>query len=144
MNHEIKNGTFPTHAVEDMTAFFKVLGDDTRMRIVLLISEEARCTGDIAAASGHIRNAGVDFASGEELLSGLCSAADVLSRDLQALESAMDKAPDDSDALAEATYMRDIIIPAMSNLRTTADRLEQLIDRSYWPFPTYDQLLFSV
>ena len=50
MNHEIKNGTFPAHAVEDMTAFFKVLGDETRMRIVLLISEEARCTGDIAAA----------------------------------------------------------------------------------------------
>ena len=41
---------FPAHAVEDMTAFFKVLGDETRMRIVLLISEEARCTGDIAAA----------------------------------------------------------------------------------------------
>jgi ArsR family transcriptional regulator len=41
---------FPAHAVEDMTAFFKVLGDETRMRIVLLISEESRCTGDIAAA----------------------------------------------------------------------------------------------
>ena len=35
---------FPAHAVEDMTAFFKVLGDETRMRIVLLISEESSLT----------------------------------------------------------------------------------------------------
>ena len=131
-----------------LDSYAKITAIEARTMIMMarrqILPAVIRFTGDIAAASGHIRNAGVDFASGEELLSGLCSAADVLSRDLQALENAMDKAPDDSDALAEATYMRDIIIPAMSNLRTTADRLEQLTDRSYWPFPTYDQLLFSV
>jgi glutamine synthetase len=35
-------------------------------------------------------------------------------------------------------------MPAMENLRRSADALEQLTDRSYWPFPTYDELLFSV
>ena len=103
-----------------------------------------RFAGDMAAASGHIRNTGVEFSSGEELLSGLCSATDVLSRDLQTLEDVLAKAPDATDALAEARYMRDVVLPAMSDLRRTADQLEQLTDRSYWPFPTYDQLLFGL
>lgn len=41
---------FPAHTVGDMTAFFKVLGDETRIRIVLLIADEERCVGDIAGA----------------------------------------------------------------------------------------------
>lgn len=41
---------FSDRAVQDMTAFFKVMGDETRMRIMLLISEESRCVSDIAAA----------------------------------------------------------------------------------------------
>ena len=131
-----------------LDSYAKITAIEARTMIMMarrqILPAVIRFTGDVAAASCHIRNAGVDFASGEELLSGLCSATDVLSRDLQALESVMEKAPDDSDALAEAAYMRDIVIPAMSDLRHTADRLEQLTDRSCWPFPTYDQLLFSV
>lgn len=40
--------TVDNHPVEDMTNFFKVLGDTTRMRIVLLLTDEERCVGDIA------------------------------------------------------------------------------------------------
>ncbi len=103
-----------------------------------------RFSGDIAAASRNIQSTGVPFSSGEELLSDLCSSTDILSRDLQALEKALRDAPDDSDSLAEAAYMRDVVLPSMTDLRHTADRLEQLTDRAYWPFPTYDELLFSV
>ena len=41
---------FTDHAVEDMTAFFKVLGDETRIRIVLLILDAERCVSDIASS----------------------------------------------------------------------------------------------
>ena len=103
-----------------------------------------RFTGDIASASRSIRDAGGDFASGSELLNTLCGTTDQLSSDLQLLEVKLAAVPDDDNPLAAARYMHDEIMPAMENLRRSADALEQLTDRSYWPFPTYDELLFSV
>ena len=34
------------------------------------------------------------------------------------------------------------VIPVMQELRKHADYLEQLTDKSYWPYPTYSDLLF--
>ena len=45
---------------------------------------------------------------------------------------------------ASARYMHDRVLPAMAALRACADHLEQITDRSCWPFPTYDELLFSI
>ena len=40
--------------------------------------------------------------------------------------------------------MHDVVLPAMTCLRQSADELETMTDRNYWPFPTYDELLFSI
>ena len=103
-----------------------------------------RFTGDMAAASGNIRNIGHESLSGSELVSSLCSDADRLSREIQYLESVLQSRPDDADSQTVARYMHDTVFPAMKDLRSTADRLEQITDRSYWPFPTYDELLFGL
>ena len=39
-------------------------------------------------------------------------------------------------------YYHNCVIPAMEVLRTHADTLEELTDKSYWPYPTYSDLLF--
>ena len=70
--------------------------------------------------------------------------ADQLSRDLHRLESVIAARPSGDDPLADARYMHDNVLPAMADLRKSADTLETLTDRSYWPFPTYDELLFSI
>ncbi len=49
-----------------------------------------------------------------------------------------------TDALEHAQYERYIIIPAMAKVREVADDLEELVGKEYWPFPTYDDLLFNV
>ncbi len=103
-----------------------------------------RFTGDIAAASRNIREIGADLASGSELVSTLCSTTDQLNRDLTMLESAVSVFPAGDDLLAAARYMHDTVLPAMADLRASADALEQLTERSYWPFPTYNELLFSI
>ena len=46
--------------------------------------------------------------------------------------------------IEEARMIRDSIIPEMENARRFADNLEILVARSYWPFPTYGDLLFGV
>jgi glutamine synthetase len=39
---------------------------------------------------------------------------------------------------------KDIVIPAMNELRAAADEMEMNTAEKYWPFPTYGDLLFGV
>ncbi|MCQ2417111.1 MAG: glutamine synthetase III [Oscillospiraceae bacterium] len=41
-------------------------------------------------------------------------------------------------------YCRDIVIPAMNELRAAADQLEPMLSKEYQPYPTYGDLLYSV
>jgi len=47
-----------------------------------------------------------------------------------------------SDQAEAVAYFHKVIIPAMDAVRNDADALEELTDKSYWPFPTYSDLLF--
>lgn len=38
----------------------------------------------------------------------------------------------------------EIVVPAMDELRTVVDRLEELTDQAFWPLPTYNDMLFYV
>ena len=60
------------------------------------------------------------------------------------LAALLDDANKPQQFLAEAFYYRDEIIPLMKQLRSDADQLETLTDRSYWPLPVYEDLLFSI
>ncbi len=44
----------------------------------------------------------------------------------------------------DADRFRDVIIPAMSELRAVADEIETLVGEKYWPYPTYGRMLFAV
>lgn len=41
-----------------------------------------------------------------------------------------------------AQYYQNVILPGMADMRKEADILEQLTAKSYWPYPTYSDLLF--
>ncbi len=43
-----------------------------------------------------------------------------------------------------ADRLRDVIIPAMNELRASADEIETLVGEKYWPYPTYGRMLFAV
>ena len=47
-------------------------------------------------------------------------------------------------AMADTLYYYEKAMSAMSALRAPADELEKMVDKSYWPFPTYADLLFEV
>jgi len=44
--------------------------------------------------------------------------------------------------LAEAKHCKNIILPAMQELRKYADNLEMLVAEDLWPFPSYQNMLF--
>jgi glutamine synthetase len=45
-------------------------------------------------------------------------------------------------AAAAASHLRDRALPAMTALRTAADRLERVVADDLWPLPTYAEMLF--
>ncbi len=64
--------------------------------------------------------------------------------DINDLENAKNNIPHNCDILETARYYQDVIIPKMKSLRTTADYLETVVAKDYWPFPTYEDLLYRV
>jgi glutamine synthetase len=51
--------------------------------------------------------------------------------------------PDEEASEPElALYMRDTVIPAMSDVRGVADRLERIVADDLWPLPKYQEILF--
>ena len=47
------------------------------------------------------------------------------------------------NARAAKIYAKEVI-PAMEALREIADEAELITEATYWPFPTYGQILFGV
>jgi glutamine synthetase len=44
--------------------------------------------------------------------------------------------------IAEATYLRDEVIPAMDAVRAAADALEEIVADDLWALPTYQEMLY--
>ena len=109
-----------------------------------IIPSVIRYAGDLSASLLRIQEAGYAAASAGSVLHAVCSNNEKLIQAADALEQVMNGKLNDSEPVFAAAYMHDRVLPAMRELRRIADSLEQLTDKSYWPFPTYDQLLFSV
>lgn len=69
-----------------------------------------------------------------------------LTEELMTRIAALDDATNvpELDAYAIGMYYKDTVIPAMEALRETADTLETMVSKEYWPFPTYTDLLYLV
>ena len=48
------------------------------------------------------------------------------------------------DPIEVATYYKDSVITAMTELRAVVDEMETLISSDYWPYPSYGDLMFRV
>ena len=76
-----------------------------------------------------------------EKLSGLIDDMDSA---VEALEAAVGEYRGISEIIPASCFIRDKILPAMDALRAPCDEAETLTAEKYWPFPTYDKLLFGV
>ena len=80
--------------------------------------------------------------------SGIVSELSELIDEIEAktieLEKAVSATGGAKDIVEESAMIRDTVLPVMSELRAPCDKAEQLTARSYWPYPTYADLLFGV
>ena len=100
--------------------------------------------GSVSSSVVSIKKAGAGLNCASELLNELCMETDRLKERTDALSRAVADRPSGDLPEESAVYMHDTVLPAMAALRESADHLERITDRSYWPFPTYDELLFSI
>ena len=67
---------------------------------------------------------------------------DLLMDQCAGLERILSKIP--ADAHEAMKFCQENLLPAMAKARESADHLEELTDSTFWPFPVYSDLLFSV
>ena len=63
---------------------------------------------------------------------------------LKKLQAVTDEANTKEEAVEAAAFFREVVIPAMNELRAPIDALEVICDKELWPVPTYGDLLFEV
>ena len=81
----------------------------------------------------------------ESLIRKISSLAACFYKKTEALESALLDAKNfEGDLQKEADHYKGDVFTAMQEMRLSADELETLLGKSYWPFPSYSDLLFRV
>ena len=78
----------------------------------------------------------------KSLLTEISELANNLYTATNKLDDATKKAADIEDVEALAKYYNQTVLVAMEDARVYADKLETLVGKEYWPFPTYSDLLF--
>ncbi len=78
--------------------------------------------------------------SEQALLGRLSAAQDDLYDRVEQLKKELDSMP--SEPQEAACYCRKVVIASMNAIRASADTLEELTAKRYWPYPTYSDLLF--
>ena len=89
--------------------------------------------------------ADISVASEAALISKLSTLADTMAKDLETLKADTAKALASSDdVLACSKAYQETVLEDMETLRKSADEAEALIPDELLPYPTYDELLFSI
>lgn len=103
-------------------------------------------TGDTAQAAAQKKAfaPSISTASEEKLVAELSSLYDTLAAGVEKLAADTAQAEHISDPLEAAIYYCRTVLEQMNTLRVSADKAESLIPDTYLPYPTYDELLFSV
>lgn len=102
-------------------------------------------SADMAKGVNDLKAAGVDTSVQEGILKDIAVELKSLTAAIAKLDELDDKAlalEDDMEKAARCFH--DEVFAAMEEVRKPADKLEGLVDKAYWPFPQYEDLLFYV
>ena len=101
----------------------------------------AKVSSEVVAA----KEAGIPAAFLTEDATKLATLLQEAKDKLTTLEDNISKAQNnDAEIFEVATMWRDDVFGIMQSLRETIDTIEELVDDSYWPIPTYVDLLFGI
>ena len=127
-----------------LEAYNKIVAIEARTMIDMALHQilpaAMHYTRDLCNALTVKQSVGAACNAESVLIRHLSKHTDSLYDAIDILRHTMEAVP--KDAKAAAMYYHDSVIPGMNALRSEADMLETLTDKSYWPYPTYSDLLF--
>lgn len=117
--------------------------DMVRRQILPALS---RFAGELAHSANEKLSLLKDFSLSYEksLVQRLCMLTDTLDSQVGTLENLVLEARMVADVTSASRFYHEKVLPAMAQVRAVSDEAELLCDSSYWPIPTYDELLYSV
>lgn len=99
-------------------------------------------TAELCRRMTDLKKAGVPVAYEKKTCEKLAALTDELMAATEQLEEHLGKIP--ADEVTAMKYLFKTVAVDMRRARSAADSLEAITDASYWPFPVYADLLFSV
>jgi len=111
------------------------------MVIQQILPAAMRYSSDLAKAVERKQCLGLAATTEQDILHRLSERIDFLYSLYNKIRTDLENVPKNCSRKA-AEYFRNTIVADMDAMRTEADALEQLTDKSYWPYPTYSDLLF--
>ncbi len=131
------------HAIH-LEAYNKVVNIEARtmadMALHQILPAALHYTRDLCATLTAKKALGAACKAESALIRQLSRHTDDLYDSVEVLRSALDATPAE---IEDATFhYHDKVVPVMTRLRSHADQLEQLTDKTYWPYPIYSDLLF--
>ncbi len=109
-----------------------------------IIPAAVRYTKVLADTVNAVKAAGADASTQEEILREVSGKLSAMQTALKKLEKAEKKASAMEDQKAQAFFYKDTVKVIMDELRAPADELEMIVDKEYWPIPTYGELMFEI
>lgn len=129
-------------------AYAKAINIEARSMIDIaskhIIPAVVSYTTELANSVIAVNEAGSDSSTQKELLDSVSAYLKEMKAALVKLTDVTEKAASIAEGEEQAIYFRDVVKAAMDELRAPADKLEMLVDKEYWPFPSYGDLLFEV
>ena len=125
-------------------AYNKTVGIEARtmldMAVHQILPAAVHYTRSLCDAMISKKNVGASCRAESVLVKQLSAHTDGLYDAVDTLRHILDRVPGETEAAAK--YYHDQVIPAMGRLRAEADALETMTDKSFWPYPTYSDLLY--
>ena len=110
-----------------------------------IIPAVIKYTTQLAGSLGAVKNAcpEADVSVQTELLVETSALLSDMKVALASLEEALENCSR-LESAEQAHAYHEKVVPAMDALRAPADRLEMIVDKDLWPFPSYGDLIFEV
>jgi len=109
-----------------------------------IIPAVIRFSRHLAETVVMIRDAGASTSVTKDLLLEVTTKLEEMKEAAVKLEQAEKEACNMPSGKEQAFAYRKKVVVAMDALRKPADELEKIVDKKYWPFPTYADLIFEV
>lgn len=109
-----------------------------------ILPAAAKYIKDIAKTAELAKSCGAETVFEEETVKEISALVTEMYKALGTLEADVQKVHSIEDTQEMANYFHDTIFADMGALRVPADKIETLVGKDYWPYPTYSDLLFYV